>query len=287
MASTLATKPCWPTPASWQQTKACSQSPTPSIPTQPNFCSQAAPQGCLSLCVSALAALKPWARCCGRRALQPRSGRLSAYAFAEQALAHALQARHVCVGANFTFGHRQEGDVQALKAFGQELGFAVHPVGLVGRQGAEQHVSSTAIRQLIERGDIEQAGLWLGHPVRVLGQVIRGAQRGTAFGFPTANIAADNPCLPARGVYAAWAYPHTAQAPYRAVVNVGHHPTVGAADAVQVEVHLLDYNGASLYGTELAIDLMARLRDEQRFVDVEALKAQIGRDVARGRELLK
>ena len=146
-------------------------------------------------------------------------------------------------------------------------------------------VSSTRVREALRSGDVARAATYLGRPFVVRGPVVRGAARGKGLGIPTANLALQpEQAYPGTGVYACWA--ELADGRHKAVTNVGLRPTFddGLPSPV-VEAHLLDWEG-DLYGREIGLAFVARLRDEQRFPGREALVEQIGRDVQRTRELL-
>lgn len=199
--------------------------------------------------------------------------------FAEEVLARRLQARRVAVGANFRFGRDRTGDVGALARLGEEHGFSVEVVDLYGERDGEV-ISSTRIRTLLEAGEVRHAAALLGRWFSVRGPVIHGDARGRAIGFPTANLhVPDRMAVPAHGVYVAWAA--FDGEPHPAVVNVGVRPTFGV-NTRTVEAHLLDFDG-DLYGTELTVSFVERLRDERRFGSVDELVAQIGQDVADAR----
>ncbi len=200
--------------------------------------------------------------------------------FAAEVLVGALGASLVTVGADFRFGKDRSGDVTELKELGLGLGYYVEEVDLLG-DGAP--VSSTRIRAAVAAGDVAEAAAQLGRLFELVGEVVEGDRRGATIGFPTANLALpDNLLLPGRGVYAAWVEVGGAMHP--AVVNVGVRPTFGG-EREMVEAHLLDFDG-DLYGRELSVRFVARLRDEQRFAGVDELVAQIGRDVVAGRARL-
>jgi riboflavin kinase/FMN adenylyltransferase len=162
----------------------------------------------------------------------------------------------------------------------ERQGFRAHVVPPLLVDGVP--VSSSEIRAALRVGDVERAQRFLGRPYRIGGRVIRGAGRGRSLGFPTANVLPDRAVLIPGGVYAAWA--EVADARHAAVVNIGVRPTFGE-DQVVIEAHLLDFTGL-LYDGPLHLALVARLRDEQRFPGPEALRAQIGRDIARARSVL-
>jgi riboflavin kinase/FMN adenylyltransferase len=151
------------------------------------------------------------------------------------------------------------------------------------RMPTEEHT----LAELLAAGEVERAARVLGHPFAVAGPVVEGDRRGRLLGFPTANLRPDpRKVLPANGVYAARVrLPGEAAAQHPAVVNVGVRPTFGEGHAALIEAHLLDAT-LDLYGVSLEVELVARLRAEQRFSGIEALVAQIRADTARARELL-
>jgi riboflavin kinase/FMN adenylyltransferase len=195
-------------------------------------------------------------------------------AFVADALVGALRARAVVVGFNHRFGRDARGDTRLLEHLGARLHFDVHVIPPLTVDG--QAVSSTAIRAALQRGDLAQAARWLGRGYTVEGEVVRGAGRGRTLGFPTANIRASHPLLLPAGVYACRV--EVAEARYRAVVNVGVRPTFDEHD-LAIEAHLLDFSG-DLYGRRVRLTFFRRLREERKFPSVEALRAQIARDVA-------
>jgi riboflavin kinase / FMN adenylyltransferase len=197
----------------------------------------------------------------------------------------ALAARYplaeVWVGADFRFGHDRAGTTSTLAVLGRRHGFTVRPVEPVF-DGA-QPISSTRIRDLLESGEVAEAARLLGRPYRLAGEVIGGAQRGRQLGFPTANLLPPaGQALPSEGVYAGRA--HVEGAAHPAVANLGSRPTFGE-DQPLLEVHLLDYAG-DLYGRQLALDLIDRVRPTRRFESLDALRAQIAADITTARALL-
>lgn len=192
-----------------------------------------------------------------------------------------LKMRALVIGPDFALGRGRKGDVSNLQALGEELKFSVEVVPPMVLRG--QVVSSTAIRQALSQGDIRKASELLGRRFRLAGQVVTGDKRGKALGFPTANIVPDpEQALPADGVYATLAL--LGQKVYRSVTNIGVRPTFGGGQRL-IEVHLLDFEGGELYGQELEIELVERLRGEIAFASVEELKAQMMRDVKQTRAL--
>lgn len=200
--------------------------------------------------------------------------------FIRQLAAELGQLQSICVGADFTFGHKRSGDVKLLQRLGAELKFTVHGMAAVALDG--QPVSSTRIREAVRAGDFDAASQMLGRAYSIVGQVIHGDQLGNKLGFPTANIDTADLLLPPNGVYAA----HVAVGGknFRAVLNIGHRPTLKSrTPELRVEVHLLDFSG-DLYGQELEITFASRLRDEKKFTSLEELKTQIAHDIAAARQ---
>ena len=190
-------------------------------------------------------------------------------------LQQAIGARHVVVGESFRFGHGREGDPRRLEALGASLGFAVEVVPPLLEAGFP--ISSSRVREALERGDVGEARKLLGRDYFVDGEVVRGDGRGRTIGVPTANLAPEEQILPAHGVYAARCRVG-ADAWHPAAVNVGERPTFGGG-RVTLEAHLLDFDG-DLYGARLRVAFHERLRGEQRFESKQALVAQIQRDIA-------
>jgi riboflavin kinase/FMN adenylyltransferase len=201
--------------------------------------------------------------------------------FAERVLAQKLHARVVVVGHNFRFGHARAGDFALLSKLGEALGFETRSQTLLG--DARGPFSSTRIREALARGALDEVSAMLGRPHMVSGTVIQGDQRGRTIGFPTCNLGGVSEALPAFGVYAVLVDrehegPSGARALARGVANIGVRPTVkDGAPTPSVEVHLFDLD-ADLYGARLRVHLIERLRPEQKFAGIEALKAQIARD---------
>jgi riboflavin kinase / FMN adenylyltransferase len=205
---------------------------------------------------------------------------IEAEAFVENILVARLKVREIVVGYNHTFGRGARGDVSLLDALGRRLGFRVHVMPPFEADGVP--VSSTTIRTALQAGNVEAAARLLGRSYAVVGKVVRGTGRGRALGFPTANLALDRPLLAGSGVYACEAELDGVSG--HAVVNIGVRPTFGE-DRLAVEAHLLDQSG-DLYGRHIRLGFLRRLRDEQRFPSVDALRRQIAADVEAARRLL-
>jgi riboflavin kinase/FMN adenylyltransferase len=208
----------------------------------------------------------------------------SAEDFVKEVLVDALGTRLVAVGEDFHFGHHRRGNVALLEELGQDYGFEVMGHHLVGPDGApaldEATVSSTAIRRALVEGRLDDANAMLGRPHEMRGPVVDGDRRGREIGFPTANVAISPRMLyPADGIYAGWLRRADGTA-LPSAIYVGHRPTFYDDDAaVVLEVHCLDWSG-DLYGERVAVTFVDRLRGDQQFDSVEALRAQLVDDCA-------
>lgn len=205
--------------------------------------------------------------------------RLTGEAFIRGLASDLAGIKSVCVGADFTFGHKRAGNVALLKELGRELQFAVHGLAAVSLNG--HVVSSTRIREAIQAGKLDLASQMLGRGHAIFGTVVAGDRLGRQLGFPTANLEVGGLVLPPNGVYAARV--SVRGQTYTAVLNIGHRPTLQHPDPpLRVETHLLDFD-AELYGEELEVCVGDRLRGEIKFDSLEQLKAQIARDIAQAR----
>jgi riboflavin kinase/FMN adenylyltransferase len=207
--------------------------------------------------------------------------------FVDHVLVDRFHARAVTVGENFRFGHRASGDTETLAELGRERGFVVDAVSLLAGEGGVW--SSTYIRGLIRAGDVASAAYSLGRPHRVEGTVVHGDHRGRELGYPTANLATTpHAAIPADGVYAARLvldpYLGTEQS-LPAAVSIGTNPTFDGADR-RVEAYVLDRTDLDLYGRHVALDLVARIRGQEKFADVGALVARMSADVDEARRLV-
>lgn len=200
---------------------------------------------------------------------------LSPRAFFDNILRDALQAKGLVEGPNFCFGRGRAGTVETLREYCAVAGMSIEIVTPVS--AGDQLVSSSAIRSDLAAGEFDRARTMLGHPYRLTGVVVRGAGRGRRLGFGTANLSDIRVLLPMGGVYAGRS--RVAGVDYAAAVHIGPNPTFGEA-AQKVEVHLIDFAGVDLYGEELSVDLLARVRGTQSFATVEALRAQLTEDIA-------
>jgi riboflavin kinase/FMN adenylyltransferase len=206
--------------------------------------------------------------------------RLSAREFVTLLMEH-LKMRELVIGPDFALGKERSGNTASLQALGSELGFGIEVVPPLLYQG--EVVSSTAVRGALARGEVNKMNKLLGRHFTLTGQVEKGDARGRTLGFPTANLIPDEEqALPADGVYACYAI--LAKQKYQAVLNIGVRPTFRGEHRI-VEVHILDFSG-NIYGQELQVELIDRLRDEMKFPGPEELKSQMAKDVELARLLL-
>jgi len=200
----------------------------------------------------------------------------SAQEFIDEVLVQTLGAARVSVGENFRFGHRAQGDTQLLADDGR-FQTTVHPLLEVDGE----IVSSSHIRGLVLAGEVDQATRFLGAPFQLRGEVVRGDERGRTLDFPTANLIPDEALVcPGHGIYACLANGH-----HQAAVNIGVRPTFTTGRGELIEAYLLDFDG-DLYGSELRLDFISRLRGERRFATSEELVEQMYRDVEDTRRIL-
>ncbi len=205
----------------------------------------------------------------------PELRELTAGQFVRRVLIEGLGLRELVFGFDSKFGRDRGGNPESLAPLARQLGFAITEVPPLMLKG--HPVSSTAVREAVTLGDLAAAATMLGRPVSVLGTVVRGDGRGLALGFPTANLDLHHELHPPEGVYAAFARVGGALRP--AVINIGRRPTFDGTQR-QFEVHLLNWSG-DLYGRDLEVFLLEKLREERTFPDRNALTAQIGADAAR------
>lgn len=207
--------------------------------------------------------------------------------FIDRVLVDTLRARAVVVGANFRFGHRAAGDCQLLREEGERQDFVVEAVAL---DGGPQVWSSTYVRTCLAAGDVAGAAEALGRPFATRGVVVEGDKRGRELGYPTANVpVVPGAAAPADGVYAGRLRvvgPEADGTAYPAAISVGTNPTFDGQRERRVEAYVLDRTDLELYGVEVEIEFLERLRGMVRFDSVDALLEAMAGDVARARELL-
>jgi len=201
--------------------------------------------------------------------------------FVEELLAHSRPLSEICVGHEWSFGKDRRGNLNLLKGLGAQFDFNV--VGIPPVMASGEVVSSTAIRQAVEKGDFPKAAEMLGREYTILGMVTRGDNLGKKIGFPTANLSAHSEQFPPNGVYLAKAWIRGVS--YHGVINLGYRPTVSSGKSERVlEIHLLDFN-RDIYGEDVEVRFVSYLRPERKFDSLEALVQQIELDVRRAHEL--
>ena len=204
--------------------------------------------------------------------------------FVKTVLVDTLHAGAVVVGANFRFGNRASGDVATLRELGEEHGFTAEGIAL---DGGPQVWSSTYVRQCLATGDVEGAAEALGRPFTVRGVVVEGDKRGRELGFPTANVPTQGvAAAPADGVYAGYLRRLDTGEQFPAAISVGTNPTFAGERERRVESYVLDRDDLELYGVEVEVSFVGRIRGMLRFDSVDGLVARMHDDVAKTRELL-
>ena len=223
---------------------------------------------------------------------------MSAEDFVRDVLVQRARAREVWVGADFRFGHARRGDVALLERLGGESGFVTRVFDT--QHDAGERVSSSAIRAALAAGAFADAARLLGRPFTIDGRVVRGRQLGHALGYPTANIRLGRRISPVQGIFAVRvqglgsqplpdgrsgaSFARDTWASLPGVASLGLRPTVGGREPL-LEAHLFDFEG-DLYGRRLAVEFVAKLRDEEKFASLDALTAQMHRDAAAARTIL-
>ncbi|NJD25698.1 MAG: bifunctional riboflavin kinase/FAD synthetase [Betaproteobacteria bacterium] len=202
--------------------------------------------------------------------------------FVTRVLVGGLRTRHLIVGDDFRFGKGRAGDFALLQAAGATSGFAVEAMGSVTVAG--ERVSSSGVREALAAGGMERAARLLGRPYIIDGQVTRGQQLGRQWGFPTANLRIKHNPLPMTGVFVV-EVGGLGERPLPGVANLGIRPTVGGTRPL-LEVHLFDFD-RDIYGAHISVRFVHKLRDERRFPDFDALKAQIAADAVAARAFFK
>lgn len=207
---------------------------------------------------------------------------VTAYDFMSR-LRRQLGLKHLLIGYDFALGKGREGNAARLTEIGSELGYTVEVVPALSDESGV--ISSTEIRKLIEVGNVAEAARLLGHPYSLHGPVIHGDGRGRTIDVPTANLGySPRKMIPANGIYACWAYLHEVR--YRAAINIGINPTFTPDKQIpNVEAHLLDFRG-EIYGEDVRLEFVVRLRDELKFDSVDLLLEQIWKDVEMTRKIL-
>ena len=211
-----------------------------------------------------------------------RFASLAPEAFVEEILAKRLRARWILIGEDFRFGAKRAGDVPLLLRLGSQYGYEVEVLPAVTRAGVR--VSSSAVRAALAAGDLAGAEALLGRPYGISGRVVHGRKLGRELGFATANVQLKHNRPPLTGIYAVRVHGvGTASRP--AVASLGVRPTITASGRAVLEVHLFDFS-ADLYGAHMRVEFLHKIRDEEKYSDLGALKAQIERDCEAARTFL-
>jgi riboflavin kinase/FMN adenylyltransferase len=201
--------------------------------------------------------------------------------FVEELIVAGLGTRHMVVGDDFRYGCKAQGTIDSLRAAGQRCGFGVEQMAPFVIDGVR--VSSTAVRARLDCGDFPGAQRLLGRPYRMMGRVVHGNRLGRTLGFPTANVRVMRRKSPVQGILAVRVY-GVGSTPRAAVASLGTRPTVGGTE-VLLEVYVFDFSG-DLYGRQIEVEFVAKLRDEAKFDSLDALKMQMKVDAAQARDLL-
>ena len=208
------------------------------------------------------------------RAMTPRC-------FVDELIVGKLGTRHMVVGDDFRYGSNAGGTIDSLRTAGQALGFGVDQMAPFAVDGVR--VSSTAVRERLELADFAGAARLLGRPYRMLGRVVQGRRLGRTLGFPTANLRLMRRKPPLWGILAVWVHGIDSR-PLPGVASLGTRPTVNGTEPL-LEAHVFDFSG-DLYGRQLEIEFVAKLRDEVKFDSLEAMTVQMQIDAARAHDFL-
>jgi riboflavin kinase/FMN adenylyltransferase len=201
---------------------------------------------------------------------------IEAGAFIEELLVKGLGTRWLAVGDDFRFGARRAGDFALLQAASREFGFRLETLPTVLTEG--HRVSSSAVREALAAGDLGAAGMLLGRAYGISGRVVHGDKLGRQLGFATANVQLRHNRPPLTGIYVV-EVEGLGKEPRAGVASLGVRPTVNSSGKATLEVHLLDFD-AEIYGRLVRVDFLRKIRDEEKYADLDALKAQIARDIA-------
>ncbi len=205
---------------------------------------------------------------------------LPAKEFVERILVGFLKVRNVVVGPSFNFGYKKSGNIKLLCEMGKHYGFhaiEAKPVKING-----EIVSSSRIREYLSQGDVKRASLMLGYRYYIKGVVVEGEKRGRTIGYPTINLRTKWELFPKRGVYATWV--HLNDGIYESITNIGYRPTFEEKELL-IESHLFNFEG-NAYNEKVRLEFVERIRDERKFESVDALVAQIKKDIERVKGIL-
>jgi len=210
---------------------------------------------------------------------------IPAHDFIEKILVETIGMKAIVIGADYSFGKNRAGNISMLRSRGESLGFETIVSDWINdtETGAER-ISSTRIREIVMEGRVDQAMKYLGRHYQIRGKVIKGRERGgSQLGCPTANIKLHDELCPKLGVYAVNV--ETVHGHHKGVANIGFSPTFGD-QMFTIEVHVFDFN-QNLYDTRIRVNMVARLRDEIKFSNIEELSDQIKKDIQKAKEILR
>ena len=211
----------------------------------------------------------------------PELSKVSAENFVKDILLERLRIKDIVVGPRFSFGHKRQGNVDLLRSMGKIHGF--NTVVAEAARVDDRVVSSSVIRNLVRDGEISEANRFFGYDYYIEGVVVEGERRGRKLGFPTVNLYTEWELLPKPGVYAT--YVKLPDGFHGSITNIGVRPTFEESK-LTVETHIFDFN-EDLYGKEVRVNFVERIRDEKRFENVDKLVAQIKHDIAMVREIVR
>lgn len=211
---------------------------------------------------------------------------LSADEFIDRVLVGGLNAKWVMIGDDFCFGAKRSGDFKHLKNAGDKLGFEVHAMHTIKAGSGENaaRVSSSAVRELLSAGDVVRAARLLGRPYSISGRVVDGDKLGRTLGFPTANVQMRHNRPPLTGIYAV-KVEGLGERALGGVASIGVRPTVTNSGLVKLEVYIFDFD-ENIYGRHIRVDFLKKIRDEEKYKDLETLKQQIAKDADEARAIL-
>lgn len=209
--------------------------------------------------------------------------RLSAVDFVRDLLVNSLNAKRVIIGYDHRFGRNRDANIQDLRSFGRTFDFEVDEIP--AQDIDEVTVSSTKIRKAISEGKIQTANTYLGYAYPLTGEIVKGKGLGRQLGYPTANLSLESAdkLIPKNGVYVVQA--NLSKTTVYGVMNIGINPTVSGENKT-IEIHFIDFS-KDLYGEQIQVQLLSRIRDEHKFDSVDSLKEQIGKDKAMALEMIK
>lgn len=211
-----------------------------------------------------------------------RFSQLTPQEFIKRYLADRIHPKEIFVGEDFRFGQGRSGTIDYFKRTGAQYGFRVNTIAPV--RGGDSKIGSSRIRDLINDGKLTAAKRFLGRNVSLLGTVVRGDRRGKRLGFPTANLQLENTVLPPVGVYAV--YVMIGAKKYKGMANIGRRPSFRSSNKkINVEVHIFNFR-KNLYGREILVEFIKRIRDENTFPSKEAFSRQLKQDAVKARQML-